>query len=106
LPRLGIAVISTADILARPEHQWYEKNKIKFTGDHAAVHDGIAEDLKQAIAAESEPTPSVDGSDARPAEANTDAATPDANPAEAASDVFRSNADATSTTASDEGLRP
>lgn len=103
-----LAVI--AEILARPEHQWYEKNKIKFTGDHAAVHEGIAEDLKQAIVtgseAEKEAAPSAEGFAEKPAEANTDAAKPDANPAEATSDAIDNNADTTSTTALDEGLRP
>ncbi len=62
------AVLKVIDeILARPEHKWYEKNKIKFTGEHAAVHKGIADDLKQAEAAENEAAAPADSSNNKPA---------------------------------------
>ncbi|MCA9143947.1 MAG: hydroxylamine oxidoreductase [Planctomycetaceae bacterium] len=93
----ALAVID--EILARPEHKWYEKNKIKFTGEHAAVHEGIAEDLKQAQAAANDAAPPADATNDKPVEAADDATPPAAKDAEKpAEDAADGNSDASAAT--------
>ncbi|HRX80479.1 MAG TPA: DUF808 family protein, partial [Pirellulaceae bacterium] len=90
-----------ADALANPATDLvaYEKNKIKFTGEHAAVHEGIAEDLKQAQAAANDAAPPADATNDKPVEAADDATPPAAKDAEKpAEDAADGNSDASAAT--------